>query len=162
MRISKVLMAAAMLAGCGGDGGFRDMDSAMGGGSGIRWSGPAGADPFAGSPFGFGGSPFNTDYVFGTAERAKSNPNGNQNNSRFDTSRSTLQNFTATLQARLLNQISDDVVTAIFGEDAQDQGRFEVAGTVIEFARNGDTVNLVITDTANGQSTTIDVPVPRL
>lgn len=111
---------------------------------------------------GFGGSPFNTDYVFGTAERAKSNPNGNQNNSRFDTNRSTLQNFTSTLQARLLNQISDDVVTAIFGEDARDQGRFEVAGTVIEFARNGDTVNLVITDTANGQSTTIDVPVPRL
>lgn len=53
-------------------------------------------------------------------------------------------------------------MTAIFGEDARDQGRFEVAGTVIEFARNGDTVNLVITDTANGQSTTIDVPVPRL
>ena len=58
MRISKVLVAAAMLAGCGGDGGFRDMDSAMGGGSGIRWSGPASPDPFAASPFGFGGSPF--------------------------------------------------------------------------------------------------------
>jgi curli production assembly/transport component CsgF len=53
-------------------------------------------------------------------------------------------------------------VTAIFGENARDEGRFEVAGTVIEFQRQGDQINLVITDTANGQSTTIDVPVPRM
>ena len=46
--IDVVAGLATLLAGCGGDGGFRDMDSAMGGGSGIRWSGPAGADPFAG------------------------------------------------------------------------------------------------------------------
>lgn len=111
---------------------------------------------------GFGGSPFNTDYVFGTAERAKSDPNGDNGNDRFDTQRSALDGFTDTLQARLLNQISDDVVTAIFGENAQDEGRFEVAGTVIEFTRGGDTVNLVITDTGTGQTTTIDVPVPRL
>ena len=56
MRIPGVLVAAAVLAGCGGDGGFRDFGSPGGGGSGIRWSGAA--DPFATSPFGFGGSPF--------------------------------------------------------------------------------------------------------
>ena len=112
---------------------------------------------------GFGGSPFNTDYVFGTAERAQSDPNGKQNNSGFGSGRSSaLENFTESLQARLLNQVSDDIVTAIFGEDAANEGRFEVAGTVIEFSRSADTINLVITDTANGQSTTIDVPVPRL
>lgn len=112
---------------------------------------------------GFGGSPFNTDYVFGTAERAQSNPNGNSDDDRFGSvGRSTLDNFAQTLQARLLGQISDDIVTAIFGEDAREEGRFEVAGTVIEFQRRGDTINLVITDTGNGQSTTIDVPVPRL
>ncbi|MFZ1429697.1 MAG: curli assembly protein CsgF [Geminicoccaceae bacterium] len=112
---------------------------------------------------GFGGSPFNTDYVFGTAERAQSDPNGNQNDSAFGSGGSSpLENFTESLQARLLNQVSDDIVTAIFGEDAASEGRFEVAGTVIEFSRSADTINLVITDTANGQSTTIDVPVPRL
>jgi curli production assembly/transport component CsgF len=112
---------------------------------------------------GFGGSPFNTDYVFGTAERAQSDPNGNQSDSGFGSGRSSpLENFTESLQARLLNQVSDDIVTAIFGEDAASEGRFEVAGTVIEFSRSADTINLVITDTANGQSTTIDVPIPRL
>ena len=112
---------------------------------------------------GFGGSPFNTDYVFGTAERAQSDPNGKQNNAGFGAGRSSpLENFTESLQARLLNQVSDDIVTAIFGEDAANEGRFEVAGTVIEFSRSADTINLVITDTSNGQSTTIDVPVPRL
>ncbi len=112
---------------------------------------------------GFGGSPFNTDYVFGTAERAQSDPNGKDDDRRFGTDRrSTLDTFAQTLQARLLGQVSDDIVTAIFGENARDEGRFEVAGTVIEFQRQGDQINLVITDTANGQSTTIDVPVPRL
>mgnify|MGYP002714246768 CR=1 FL=1 len=112
---------------------------------------------------GFGGSPFNTDYVFGTAERAKSDPNGDNDRSSFGTTRrSTLENFTQSLQARLLGQISDDIVTAIFGENARDEGRFEVAGTVVEFKRLGDMINLIITDTLNGESTTIDVPVPRL
>lgn len=112
---------------------------------------------------GFGGSPFNSDYVFGTAERAQSDPGGDKDRGAFGpTQRSNLENFTATLQARLLGQISDDIVAAIFGEGARDEGRFEVAGTVIEFQRQGDLVNLVITDTGNGQSTVIDVPVPRL
>lgn len=112
---------------------------------------------------GFGGSPFNTDYVFGTAERAKSDPNSDDDRNRFGaTRRSNLENFTQTLQARLLGQISDDIVTAIFGENAREEGRFTVADTVVEFKRLGDMINLVITDTLTGESTTIDVPVPRL
>lgn len=132
---------------------------------GLAIAGPAIAGELIYRPVspGFGGSPFNTDYVFGTAERAQSNPGGKNDRDAFGTNRrSTLENFTETLQARLLGQISDDIVTAIFGEGARDEGRFEVAGTVVEFQRQGDLINLVITDTANGQSTTIDVPVPRL
>jgi curli production assembly/transport component CsgF len=111
---------------------------------------------------GFGGSPFNTEYVFGTAERAQSNPNGNQDGGFGDGGDTPLENFTQSLQARLLGQVSDDIVTAIFGEDAQEDGRFDVAGTVVEFRRNGDQINLTITDSATGESTAIDVPVPRL
>jgi curli production assembly/transport component CsgF len=111
---------------------------------------------------GFGGSPFNTDYVFGTAERAQSDPNSQQGGGGFGGGPNTpLENFTESLQARLLGQVSDDIVTAIFGEDAAEEGRFNVAGTVIEFRRGGDTINLTITDTGTGQTTTIDVPVPR-
>jgi len=111
---------------------------------------------------GFGGSPFNTDYVFGTAERAQSDPYSQQGGGGFGGGDNTpLENFTESLQARLLGQVSDDIVTAIFGEDAAEEGRFNVAGTVIEFSRGGDTINLTITDTGTGQTTTIDVPVPR-
>lgn len=111
---------------------------------------------------GFGGSPFNTDYVFGTAEKAQSNPNGKSDRNGFSSRQSTLDAFTQSLQARLLGQISDDIVTAIFGENAREEGRFEVAGTVVEFQRRGDQIHLTITDTVRGQSTEIDVPVPRL
>ena len=111
---------------------------------------------------GFGGSPFNTDYVFGTAERAQSNPNGNQGGGFGAGGNTPLQNFTESLQGRLLSQVSDDIVNAIFGEDAREDGRFDVAGTVVEFRRNGDQINLTITDSSTGESTAIDVPVPRL
>jgi curli production assembly/transport component CsgF len=111
---------------------------------------------------GFGGSPFNTDYVFGTAGRAQSNPNGNHDGGFGAGGNAPLQNFTESLQGRLLSQVSDDIVNAIFGEDAREDGRFDVAGTVVEFRRNGDQINLTITDSSTGESTAIDVPVPRL
>ena len=74
MRISKVLVAATMLAGCGGDGGFRDVDSTMGGGSGIRWGGPPSSDPFAVSPFGFGGRPFGGGMGSGSGRTFRPSP----------------------------------------------------------------------------------------
>ena len=58
MRATGVLLAVGMLAGCVSDGSSFGGDPGFGsGGSGIRWSGPGGDDPFAASPFGFGRSP---------------------------------------------------------------------------------------------------------
>ena len=107
---------------------------------------------------GFGGSPLNTNYVFGTADRTK-DPAESRSSGR---SRNAIDTFTTTLQARLLAQVSDQIVDAIFGEGASDEGRFQVGDTVIEFARGDTVVTLTISDIVTGSVTTIDVPLPQL
>jgi curli production assembly/transport component CsgF len=76
--------------------------------------------------------------------------------------RDPVQDFAITLQSRLLSRISEDIVGAIFGEEAQDAGTFRVGTTVIDFARQGEVINIKIADEATGSETAIDVPVPRL
>ena len=108
---------------------------------------------------GFGGSPLNTNYVFGTADRTKDPPDSSSGNSRF---RDPVETFALTLQSRLLSQVSGQIVEAIFGEGAQEEGRFQVGDTVIEFARGDTVVTITISDQATGSETTIDVPLPQL
>ena len=108
---------------------------------------------------GFGGSPLNTNYVFGTADRTKTPEDQSDNSSRF---RDPVQTFALTLQSRLLSQVSGQIVEAIFGEGAQEEGRFQVGDTVIEFARGDTVVTITISDQATGSETTIDVPLPQL
>ena len=107
----------------------------------------------------FGGSPLNTNYVFGTADRTKDPPDSSSGNSRF---RDPVETFALTLQSRLLSQVSGQIVEAIFGEGAQEEGRFQVGDTVIEFARGDTVVTITISDQATGSETTIDVPLPQL
>ena len=109
---------------------------------------------------GFGGSPLNTNYVFGTADRTKDPQDSSSgSNSRF---RDPVETFALTLQSRLLSQVSGQIVEAIFGEGAQEEGRFQVGDTVIEFARGDTVVTITISDQATGSETTIDVPLPQL
>jgi curli production assembly/transport component CsgF len=96
--------------------------------------------------------------VFGTADRTK----GTDSFRSGATARDPIQGFATTLQARLLSQISGSVVDAIFGEGAEEEGRFEVGDTVIEFARGETTVRITISDIVTGSTTAIDVPLPRL
>ena len=109
---------------------------------------------------GFGGSPLNAPYVFGTADRTKGDNAGGFRGGAG--TRDPIQGFATTLQARLLSQISGSVVDAIFGEGAEEAGRFEVGDTVIEFARGETTVRITISDIVTGSTTAIDVPLPRL
>ena len=59
MRITGAFLAAGLVAGCLGSGGSLGSGSNS---SGIRWSGPSGADPFYRGPYAFGGSRYGNSY----------------------------------------------------------------------------------------------------
>lgn len=56
------------------------------------------------------------------------------------------QLFARTLQTQLLGVLAQRITTAIFGENAQNSGVFQVEGTTISFQRVGTNVQLSIND----------------
>lgn len=100
----------------------------------------------------FGGNPFNSSHLLGIANA--------QNNFKDPSAPSNSQTdiFARQLQSRLLAALSNNIVNAIFGPNAQDNGTVDFGGQTISWTRELDQVIVTITDDTSGQSTTINVP----
>lgn len=102
----------------------------------------------------FGGNPFNSNHILGTANAQNKNkdPNTTSSNSQADI-------FARQLQSRLLSALSSQIVDAIFGENPQESGIVSFGGQTIEFFRSLDSVTLIITNDDTGEVTRIVVPL---
>ena len=100
----------------------------------------------------FGGNPFNSSHLLGIANA--------QNNFKDPSAPSNSQSdiFARQLQSRLLAALSNNIVNAIFGPNAQNNGTVDFGGQTISWTRELDQVIVTITDDTSGQSTTINVP----
>ena len=104
----------------------------------------------------FGGNPFNSSYLLGTAEVQKQFDAPARERELAD----PLENFSNTLSRSLVTRLSRDITEAILGENAQDSGRFVVDGMLLNFERIDDMVSIVIQD-PNGNQTQIELPAPQ-
>ena len=102
----------------------------------------------------FGGNPFNSAHLLAIANAQ----NDFERPVEEATSQDELDRFVRSLQSRLLSSLSTQVANAIFGEDAQDEGRVVFGDQTIEFVRTLDGIQLTITE-ADGSTTVITVPV---
>lgn len=102
----------------------------------------------------FGGNPFNSNHVLGVA-----NANNDNRDPRAANSGSQADIFARQLQSRLLSALSSQIVDAIFGENAQEQGTITFGGQTIEFFRSLDEVTLIIRNDETGEETRIVVPL---
>jgi curli production assembly/transport component CsgF len=101
----------------------------------------------------FGGNPFNSNHILGTA-----NAQNDYRDPRSTTSNSQADIFARQLQSRLLSALSSQLVDAIFGENPQERGTFSFGGQTISFVRGLDEVTITIFTEATGETTTIVVP----
>jgi curli production assembly/transport component CsgF len=101
----------------------------------------------------FGGNPFNSSHLLGIA-----NAQNNYKDPSAATSGSQSQIFANQLQSRLLAALSNNIVNAIFGPNAQNNGTVDFGGQTIAWTRELDQVTVTITDDASQQVTTIEVP----
>lgn len=101
----------------------------------------------------FGGNPFNSSHLLGiaNAQNKFKDPDSLSNSSQADI-------FARQLQSRLLSALSSQIVDAIFGENAQNDGTIEFGGQTISWVRDLDQVTLTITNDGTGEVTTIQVP----
>jgi curli production assembly/transport component CsgF len=102
----------------------------------------------------FGGNPFNSNHVLGVA-----NANNDTRDPRSRTTDSQASIFARQLQSRLLSALSSQLVSAIFGENAQEQGTISFGGQTIDFFRSLDSVTIIIRDDGTGEETRIVVPL---
>ena len=119
----------------------------------IAWSQAAEAQRLVYTPINpsFGGSPFNSSHLLGIA-------NSQNNYKDPSTSLTPEQQFAKQLQSRLLSALSNQVVSAIFGKNAQDNGTITYGDQQITWLTDLSGTTVTITDTSTGESTIITVP----
>src|SRR3546814_15437223 len=87
----------------------------------------------------FGGNPFNSNHILGTA-----NAQNDYRDPRSTSSSSQADIFARQLQSRLLSSLSSQIVDAIFGENPQESGTLSFGGKEITFflSPDSDTLNI--------------------
>lgn len=102
----------------------------------------------------FGGNPFNSNHILGTANAQN---NTTDPNSSANSTQSSI--FARQLESRLLSALSSQIVDAIFGDNPQEQGTISFGGQTIEFFRGLDDVTLIIRNDDSGEETRIVIPL---
>jgi curli production assembly/transport component CsgF len=99
----------------------------------------------------FGGNPFNSDILLGTA-------NAQNKYEEEQDEETTEEQFVRTLQSRLLSGLASQVTDAIFGDEAQESGTFTIGDQSVSFVRGLETIQVEISNLSDGSSTFIEVP----
>lgn len=75
-----------------------------------------------------------------------------------DAENTTLAKFIRNVESRIYSTLSRQLVEGMFGENPSNEGSFNIEGTGITYVKDGDTVELTITD-ENGKVTVITIPI---
>jgi len=104
----------------------------------------------------FGGSSLNGQWLLSSAQIQ--DPHGFLQTDRKITKRDPLERFEERLTDRIFYQLSTEIVNAAFGEGAMEEGQYIVGDYTIDVSADGDGIKTTITETATGNSTTVEVP----
>ena len=102
----------------------------------------------------FGGSPLNSSHLLGLANAQ----NEHKETPKSPTGISNSDRFIQLLQASLYSSLAQQVSQAIFGENAQKQGRIKFQDQEVSFVNTGSEIRLAVTDFTTGNVTEIVVP----
>jgi hypothetical protein len=75
-----------------------------------------------------------------------------------DAENTTLAKFIRNVESRIYSTLSRQIVDSMFGENPSDTGSFNIEGTGIVYVKDGDNVELTITD-EDGSTTVITIPI---
>jgi curli production assembly/transport component CsgF len=105
----------------------------------------------------FGGNPLNGSYLFNNAQvQNQHQPSTPSAGTGAGAALTPGQIFAQQLTSQLYSSLANKITTAIFGENAAQNGTFSFEGTTITFQRVGSNINVSIND---GQTIT-NVTVP--
>ncbi len=96
----------------------------------------------------FGGNPYNGQWLLSQA--VAQNP--------FEEEPDMLEEFRDMLDRQILYRTTRMITEEAFGEEGFRPGRYELGGYVFDISTDGEVITVIITDTATGEITIIEVP----
>ncbi|WP_299579824.1 curli production assembly/transport component CsgF [uncultured Sunxiuqinia sp.] len=105
----------------------------------------------------FGGNPYNFSWLMSSAQ-AQNDITKDTEDAYSRYSSDPLENFTESLNRQILSQLSRQIVTKQFGEDALQAGTYTLGNYQIEIGDQANGINITILDAATGSQTTVEVP----
>ncbi len=104
----------------------------------------------------FGGDTFNYQWLLSSAEsQNKITEKKDDPYSYFD---DPLQDFEATLNRQILDQLTRKIIGEQFGEGTLEEGEYMIGDYQIEIADGYDGINITIFDSSTGGQTSITIP----
>ncbi len=107
----------------------------------------------------FGGNPYNYSWLLSSAQSQdtyESPDSDSDSYSRYSTN--TLEDFQESLNRQILSQLSRQIVSNQFGEDALENGTYVLGDYQIDIGDDASGINITILDTQTGATTTVTVP----
>lgn len=105
----------------------------------------------------FGGNPYNFSWLMSSAQ-AQNDITKDTEDAYSRYSSDPLESFTESLNRQILSQLSRQIVTKQFGEDALQAGTYTLGNYQIEIGDQANGINITIVDAATGSQTTVEVP----
>ncbi len=104
----------------------------------------------------FGGSTYNYTWLLNSAEAQNGYTAESEEEEEEETS--DLEDFTESLNQKILSNLSSSIVSDIFGDDGLEEGTYMVGSYEIQIAEGSDGFVINILDDDSGASTSITVP----
>jgi curli production assembly/transport component CsgF len=103
----------------------------------------------------FGGNPYNYQWMLSSAQ-AQNKLTETTDRDRF--LRDPLADFQSSLQRQILNQLSRQLITQMYGEVGLEEGRYEFGEFIIEVTPGAEGLEVHIFDVSTGGETSIIIP----
>lgn len=105
----------------------------------------------------FGGNPYNFSWLMSSAQ-AQNDIVEDREDLYGSYNSDPVADFSESLNRQILSQLSRQIVTKQFGEDALQAGTYTLGNYQIEIGDQTNGINITITDAATGSQTTVEVP----
>lgn len=106
----------------------------------------------------FGGYYYNGTWMLAEAQAEKKFTAGSSSSAYNPYSANSLDNFQSTLNNAVLSQLSQKIISQVFGENALNKGHYQFGNYVVDINPQNDGIHINIQDNTNGSSTNVIVP----
>lgn len=108
----------------------------------------------------FGGNPYNYSWMLSSAQAQDTYEAPSDESSLYRSyyGSDPVNDFAESLNRQILSQLSRQIVSRQFGEDALEQGTYVLGDYQIEIGDAGAGLNINIVDNSTGATTTVEVP----